>query len=92
MKNILKNLGANWKTTSAGAGMIATGIIHLVFKMRAGSATEGDWIGAVSSVMGGVGLLFAGDASATGATSAAQGPGATVASGTTTTGTTGNKI
>lgn len=57
MQNLLKN----WKTTSAGVLSILTSIIHLVYAYRAGSADEGTWTTAVTGILVGVGLLFAGD-------------------------------
>jgi hypothetical protein len=61
---MVKNLLANWKTTSAGLVMIAGSIIHLVFSARSGTANENTWTITITSVIGGVGLLLAGDASA----------------------------
>lgn len=60
----MKNLLNNWKTTSAGILMIAGSIIHLVFQLKAHTANENTWTIAVTGVVGGAGLLLAGDASA----------------------------
>ena len=59
---MIKHMLANWKTTSAGIIMIAGSIIHLVFSIRAGSDNENTWTIAVTAIVGGVGLLLAGDA------------------------------
>jgi hypothetical protein len=59
---MIKNLLTNWKTTSAGLGMIATAVIHLVFAIRKGSADESLWTTTFLAVMGGAGLVAAGDA------------------------------
>jgi hypothetical protein len=59
----MKKLKANWQTSSIGLSMIGLTIIHLVFAIRAGNATEGVWTASFGTVMGGIGLLFAGDAS-----------------------------
>jgi uncharacterized membrane protein HdeD (DUF308 family) len=59
MNTLLKN----WKTTSAGITMIAGGIIHLGFQIKAGTADENSWTIAVAAIVGGVGLIAAGDAS-----------------------------
>ena len=62
---MLKNLAANWKTTSAGLVLIAGSVIHLVFAARAGHADESTWNSAVVGIVGGLGLLAAGDAANT---------------------------
>ena len=61
---MIKNLLANWKTTSAGLIMISGSIIHLVFSIRAHTANENTWTIAITAIIGGIGLLLAGDASA----------------------------
>lgn len=60
----IQNLVKNYKTTSAGIAAISTSIIHLVFCIKAGTATESVWEASIMGVFVGVGLLFAGDASA----------------------------
>lgn len=60
---MIKNLIANWKTTSAGLIMIGGSIIHLVFAVRAKTANENTWTMTLTGIVGGVGLLAAGDAS-----------------------------
>lgn len=59
----MKNLFTNWKTTSAGLTMIGGSIIHLVFAVKGGRADENTWTIAFGLVVGGAGLIFAGDAS-----------------------------
>ena len=61
----MKNLIANWKTTSAGLLMIGGSIIHLVFAIHSKSANENTWTLTLTAVVGGFGLMFAGDASPT---------------------------
>lgn len=60
----MKNLLANWKTTSAGLLLIGGSVIHLVFAVRAGKADEATWTVTLTGVTGGIGLIFAGDATA----------------------------
>lgn len=57
MKNLLKN----WKTTSAGVTMIVTAVVHLVFTHK--TADENTWTVSLLAVVGGIGLMFAGDSS-----------------------------
>ena len=61
---MIKTLISNWKTTSAGLIMIAGSVIHLVFSVRAGTANENTWTIAITAIIGGIGLLLAGDAAA----------------------------
>jgi len=61
---MINNLLQNWKTTSAGLIMIAGSVIHLVFSVRAGTANENTWTIAITAIIGGIGLLLAGDAAA----------------------------
>ena len=63
MKTI-QNLLANWKTTSAGLTMIVGSTVHLIFQVRAGTANENTWTISLTAIIGGIGLLVAGDASA----------------------------
>lgn len=58
----MKNLLANWKTTAAGLGMAVTAIVHLVFAAKMGKADENTWTTAILAVIGGIGLIAAGDA------------------------------
>jgi len=59
---MIKNLLANWKTSSAGVMMICTGIVKLVFAIKHGTADEMLWGSFIATVLGGIGLLAAGDA------------------------------
>ena len=58
---MIKQLLQNWKTTSAGLVMIVGSVIHLVFAVRAGNATEGVWTASLTAILAGIGLIFAGD-------------------------------
>ena len=60
---MIQKLFAHWKTTSAGLLMIIGSSIHLVFAIHAKTADENTWTTALTVIVGGVGLLFAGDAS-----------------------------
>jgi hypothetical protein len=60
----MKDLLNNWKTTSAGFLMIGGSIIHLAFSIHSGIANENTYTIALGAVIGGVGLMFAGDAGA----------------------------
>lgn len=60
---MIRNLLNNWKTTSAGLTMIIGSTVHLVFTVRAGTATETVWTVSLTAIVGGLGLMFAGDAS-----------------------------
>lgn len=59
----MKNLLTNWKTTSAGLVMIIGAVVHLVFCIKSGTDSEGVWTASLTAILGGLGLLFAGDAS-----------------------------
>ncbi len=60
MQNLLKN----WKTTSAGLIMIIGSAVHLVFTVKDGTANENTWTISLTAIVGGIGLIFAGDSSA----------------------------
>jgi len=60
---MIKNLLTNWKTTSVGLGMIIGSVVHLIFAVKEHNATEGVWTASLGTIVGGVGLLAAGDAS-----------------------------
>lgn len=59
----IQNLLKNWKTTSAGLTSISLAIVHLVYSIKNGTATETAWEAAIAGVLVGIGLLYAGDAS-----------------------------
>jgi hypothetical protein len=60
----MKNLLQNWKTTAAGLTIIIGSVVHLVFAVRLGHADENTWTVSLTSILAGLGLMFAGDASA----------------------------
>lgn len=61
---MIKQLLVNWKTTSAGLVMIIGSIVHLIFAVRSGTATEGVWTASLTAIVAGAGLILAGDAAA----------------------------
>lgn len=64
---MIKNLLTNWKTTSAGLAMIISAGVHLGFKVAHGVADESDWTTGLMGIVGGIGLVAAGDATASAA-------------------------
>jgi len=60
---MIKQLLQNWKTTSAGITAIGTAVITVVYAVKTGKSDASTWTGALSAVLVGVGLLFAGDSS-----------------------------
>lgn len=58
---MIKNLLANWKTTSAGLAMIISSTVHLIVAVSKGAADESTWTTSLMGIVGGVGLLAAGD-------------------------------
>ncbi len=60
---MIKNLFSNWKTSAAGITMIALAVVHHVFMLKAGTADETSWTRTITAVIGGIGLISAGDAS-----------------------------
>lgn len=60
----LKNLIANWKTTSAGLAMVVGGVVHFIFAFHAHSLTEADCTTTVLAIITGAGFIAAGDADA----------------------------
>lgn len=61
----MKSFLANWKTTSAGIGMILTGLSGLLHAANP-SVPGPDLSVALASLLGGAGLLFAKDGNVTG--------------------------
>ena len=59
---MLKHAIDNWKTTSVGLTMAIGAIIHLVYQITAHTSSENTWTIAVGAIIGGLGLIFAGDA------------------------------
>jgi hypothetical protein len=60
----INTLISNWKTTSAGLLLAGGSVIHLIFAVRSHTADENTWTIALTAIVGGIGLIFAGDASA----------------------------
>lgn len=58
----------SWKTTTAGILAIVGGITRLVFAIKTGTFNEEAIITTVTSILTGVGLLFAKDGDVTGGT------------------------
>lgn len=58
----------NWKTTSTGITMIVAGIVGFYFAFKGGQVNEGTITGSLTSVLAGIGLLFAKDNNVTGGT------------------------
>ena len=44
--------------------MIIGSTVHLIFCIKADTATEGVWTASLTAILGGAGLIFAGDAKA----------------------------
>ena len=61
---MLKNLFVNWKTSAAGVSMIVASTIHLIFMIKSGDANETTWTRELITILGGIGLIAAGDAKA----------------------------
>jgi hypothetical protein len=60
---MIRNLLANWKTTSAGMSSITTGIIRLYLDIKNNNVDEATLTSACGLIIVGIGLLSAGDAS-----------------------------
>lgn len=58
----------NWKTTSTGIVMIAAGICGFYFAMLNKQLSEATITASMTSVLGGLGLIFAKDDNVTGGT------------------------
>lgn len=69
---MITKLLQNWKTTSAGLTMILGSIVHLIFAIRSHTADENTWTVSLGVVVGGVGLLLAGDADKSASTADAK--------------------
>ncbi len=52
---------ANWKTTTVGLMAIIGAIVHMIFTYK--TADENAWMISIGAILGGIGLIFAGDAS-----------------------------
>lgn len=60
----MNNLVKNWKTSSAGIVLILTGLIHIGYGLVHKSITEQDFTTTMVTIVTGLGLMVAGDASA----------------------------
>lgn len=60
---MIQNALRNWKTTSAGLTLIIGNSVHLIFAVLNHTATEGVWTASLVGIVGGMGLILAGDAS-----------------------------
>lgn len=56
----------NWKTTSAGITMIVSSIVGFYFAFKSGNLNEATVTACVTSLLGGIGLIFSKDAGVTG--------------------------
>lgn len=56
----------NWKTTSTGIVMIVSGVIGFYYAYKSSNLNEATITGCVTSVLGGIGLIFAKDNNVTG--------------------------
>lgn len=65
MKAFLAGMFRNWKTSSVGVGFAVTGIVHLIFALKSKTLTEQSVVTEIMSILGGIGLVAAGDAAAT---------------------------
>ena len=63
----MKNFASNWKTTSAGLGMIVTGVSGFLHATNP-EIPGPDLSTSFASVLAGVGLVFAKDGNVTGGT------------------------
>lgn len=61
----MKNFFSNWKTTSAGVGMILTGLTGLLHQVNP-EVPGPDLSTSLMSIVAGLGLLFAKDGNVTG--------------------------
>src|SRR5689334_5565942 len=60
---MMQHLFDNWKTSSAGLVMIIGAVVHLVFGIIDHKADETMWTTSLGAIVGGIGLIAAGDAS-----------------------------
>jgi len=67
-KTILKihKMNKSWKTTSAGIVMIASAVVGIYFAYKANNLSAEIVMAGVTSLLGGIGLLFAKDGDVTG--------------------------
>ncbi len=65
---MLRINGKSWKTTSAGILLIASAIIGIYFKIKNVALDEVSVIASLTSIIGGIGLLFSKDGDVTNTT------------------------
>jgi len=58
---MIQNLINNWRTTSLGLITIAGSIVNLAFAIRNQTDSQASWMTCITTVVGGLGLMFAGD-------------------------------
>ena len=58
----------SWKTFTTGLLMVIGGITGLIFASKNGGLSEGAIMAGATSIIGGIGLIFAKDANVTGGT------------------------
>lgn len=58
----IQSLAANWKTTSAGLSLIFGATVHIIYAIKSGTVNENSWMIFGAGIIGGIGLLVAGDA------------------------------
>ena len=68
VKTILKihKMNKSWKTTSAGIVMIASAVVGIYFAYKANNLSAEVVMAGMTSLLGGIGLLFAKDSDVTG--------------------------
>ena len=59
----IQSLATNWKTTSAGAALIAYALVDIGFGWYNHTSTPDSLKSSILGIIGGVGLIVAGDAS-----------------------------
>jgi len=61
---MIQNLVKNWRTTSLGLTTIAGAIVNLAFAVKNQTDSQAAWMMCITTVLGGLGLIFAGDSAA----------------------------
>lgn len=60
--------GKSWKTATAGILMLVGGAVRIIMALKAGTFTEEAIMTSLTTILGGLGLLFAKDSDVTGGT------------------------
>ena len=63
---MIQKLLRNWKTSSIGILAIVGAIIHLIFEIKAKTATEQTWTLTIGGIVTGIGFLVSKDFNVTG--------------------------